>query len=286
MNRTIKTFVLAFLSIVIIFSFISSVNAQNDDYTTLAPLPNTTNCGTGSGPECKTNLSTYLPGVFNFSIGIAAVLAFIMITIGGIIYATSDAISGKTEGRTYVTNALWGLLLVLGSYAIIYTINPQFLNLNLDVKTPYIPVGTPSASVGVPMTQQQIADDQAVRNQLSPVTVNNLACTTGATQGCTNVNGLPPLAITGVKNLQSACNCEVVITGGTEGGHATHGIGAPIMDLRPTAGLNSYLKATNPYDGQVVIKSFNGSHAKFVYEVVGGNASGTSTGNHWHVVFD
>ena len=127
------------------------VYAQTDNkYTTLAPLPNTTSCGADSGTNCTADLTSYLPGIFNLSIGIAAVLAFVMITYGGILYMTTDAISGKTQGREYITNALWGLLLVIGAYVILYTINPQILNFNLILEKPKIVA--PEAGAEVVMT--------------------------------------------------------------------------------------------------------------------------------------
>jgi hypothetical protein len=124
-NKSQKIMILAVL-ILISFSVFTKVGALGE-YTTLAPLPGTTdNVG-------NTNLETYLLGVFNLSIGIAAVLAFVMITFGGVMYATSDAISGKSQGREYVENAIWGLLLVIAAWVILYTINPNILTFKLSI---------------------------------------------------------------------------------------------------------------------------------------------------------
>ena len=113
-------------------SVFSVAHAQLDTtYVPLAPLDN-------AGVPATSKLSEYIPAVFKLSIGIAAVLAFVMITFGGIMYATSDAITGKSAGREYITNALWGLLLVLGAYAILYTINPKILKFDLNLQRPTI----------------------------------------------------------------------------------------------------------------------------------------------------
>ncbi len=97
------------------------------------------------GIEETTTLSEYLPAVFNLSIGIAAALAFVMITFGGIMYATTDAISGKETGKKYITDAIWGLLLVIGAYAILWTINPRILEFDLRINRP---VQTAGGSAG------------------------------------------------------------------------------------------------------------------------------------------
>src|SRR5690606_22709225 len=66
----------------------------------------------------------------------AGILAVIMITLGGIQYMTTDAISGKTEGKAVITRALLGLMLALASWLILYTINPNILNFSLNPQAP------------------------------------------------------------------------------------------------------------------------------------------------------
>src|SRR3989344_1523632 len=172
-----QTFIKTAIVILVIFSVFTVAYAQtNNDYTVLAPLPGIGDDGTG-----KTTLSSYLPAVFNLSIGIAAVMAFVVITFGGIVYATSDAIQGKEDGKRWVENALWGLLLVIGAYAILYTINPKILEFNLSLKRPPIAVGVPTAELGVPMTPEAIADDDSVRARLVGVEVPGQRCERGQT---------------------------------------------------------------------------------------------------------
>ncbi|HRH26976.1 MAG TPA: pilin [Parcubacteria group bacterium] len=120
-----------FIIPIITFLFFVSVSfAQNtQNYSVLQPLPG---IGDGQGTTGREiTLSQYLPAVFNLAVGVSIALAFIFITIGGITYATSDSFSGKEDGRNYIKNAVTGLLLVIGSYVILYTINPQILNFNV-----------------------------------------------------------------------------------------------------------------------------------------------------------
>ncbi len=284
--------------------------AANQDYTVLAPLPNTADCSTDdTGKQiCKTNFSKYLPSMFNLIIGVAAGLAFIMITIGGITYATSDALQGKSDGRRYVTNAIYGLILVIGAYTILWTINPQILDFSLVVTPPTI---TPSTSTvvtattcrncttngilnGYTLTTAEIAENAAIVKDLQQdpaykVYVNNngVPCSNGETKGCTNVVLLPPGTIDSVKTLKkSLCpTCVVVISGGTEGGHAEHGPGKPVIDLQPTQSLNDFLAkkanppVSTPRSGTTVVVG-NGTYK---YEETGDN--GRASAPHWHVVY-
>ena len=55
----------------------------------------------------------------------------IMIVVGGITYATSDVFSQKSNAKETITNALIGLLIVISSYMILYTVNPDLLSFNL-----------------------------------------------------------------------------------------------------------------------------------------------------------
>ena len=132
-----------------VFSFAYALG----DYTVLTPLPGTTNTDNKT-----TNLSTYLPGVFTFAISIAAAMAFVMITYGGIMYMTSDAITGKTQGKEYITNAIYGLLLVIGSWVILNTINPGILKFNLTMATPDIKVVSDGVTALQPSTSAAIND--------------------------------------------------------------------------------------------------------------------------------
>lgn len=288
---------LLFLTItVLLLSFSLPVFAQETGYQFLAPLPN----GAGSS-----DLSTYVPGIINLSIGIAAVMAFVMITFGGIQYATTDAISGKQDGRKHIWDAIWGLLLVLGAYAILNTINPNILKFDFNLGTPKISTGAPvvvgadgsSGSgcctykdgilQGYVLTEQQIEEDTEIRTDLAlnkpSISVNKGPCPTGRTD-CTNVVGLPDSALNGVKNLSKACGCSLMITGGTEGGHSDHGPGLAVMDLSPSSALNNYLaktkpEAANPVKGtQVKVGG-----ATYTYEIPGQN--GRATGYHWHVQY-
>ena len=112
-----------------------------DNYVLLQPLP----CEVGT-PNCDTNgqitsykasqtqnaIGTYLNVMLRIFIGLCAVLAMIMIVMGGLEYMTSELISSKESGKQKITGAVLGLLLALGSWALLYTINPKLINSDLS----------------------------------------------------------------------------------------------------------------------------------------------------------
>jgi hypothetical protein len=105
------------------------------DYELLAPLP--------SGflaSSTNFSLSDYISGVYRLGIAIAGVLAVLMITIAGLEYMlseTSFATVAAAKARIY--GAVGGLLLALGSYVILYTINPALVEFNLNLDPITIP---------------------------------------------------------------------------------------------------------------------------------------------------
>ena len=88
-------------------------------YTLLAPIGNLT-----TAPD---NLGDYFNTIFTLAIGLCGVLAVIMIVIGGVQYMGDESIFGKTEAKSRITSAILGLLIALGSYALLNTINPDLL---------------------------------------------------------------------------------------------------------------------------------------------------------------
>ncbi len=119
-----KIVLLSFVGLIFLTPFF--VMAQDQDpgtpYTLLAPIS-----PDGEG-EQKVTLTTYLPFVFNLAIGAAAALAVVMIVIGGLRYMTTEAVGGKEGGKDMIRRAIWGLVLALASWLILFTINPNLVN--------------------------------------------------------------------------------------------------------------------------------------------------------------
>lgn len=181
------------------FPIAFSQNTQN--YTVLQPLPGIGDTGTG-----QITLSQYLPAVFNLTVGISIALAFIFITIGGITYATSDSLTGKEDGRNYIKNAVTGLLLVIGSYVILYTINPQILSFSINFLaappqqnttggvTPVTPTGNcvgggclPFAGTGLPAIGSAVRSGVSASMMPRLLQLNSILCPANTQSGTCNL---------------------------------------------------------------------------------------------------
>lgn len=184
-------------------------------YTFLAPLPcdpsqNTvtdTSCDPATGklktfdPTQANNLGVYLNIMLRIFIGICAVLAVIMIILGGMEYITSELMESKAHGKERITNAIFGLVLALGAYVLLVTINPDLLSTDLSsLKTAEINVSaadftrSPSTYI-VPLGQTGKAsgtncDENAVAAANAGLTnaqIHTLACIGGIESGCNSV---------------------------------------------------------------------------------------------------
>ena len=98
-------------------------------YKLLAPLP-----GGVQEVPMSGGFSLYAKEVFWFLLSAAAVLALVMLVIGGAEYvgsAGNTSLMGDAKAR--ITNALLGLLLALSSWLILNTINPDLVDSTLTI---------------------------------------------------------------------------------------------------------------------------------------------------------
>ena len=136
-NLSKKIFIGLYFSVIIFslvmpFGFLQAADATGTpplEYKLLAPIP-----VPFEGEELTTfqvneggALAKYLNVMIKAFIGICAVLAMVMIVMGGLEYMTSELISSKEAGKNRIRDALFGLLLALGAYAILNSINPKLL---------------------------------------------------------------------------------------------------------------------------------------------------------------
>jgi hypothetical protein len=74
-------------------------------------------------------IAQYIGGLYKYAVAIAGVLAAVMLMIGGLQYLASAGNSERvSRGKEMITDSLLGLLLVLGTYILLNTINPNLVN--------------------------------------------------------------------------------------------------------------------------------------------------------------
>lgn len=96
-------------------------------YQPLSPLPDTTVSGK------VTDLGTYITGIYKIAIGVAIILAVLSFIIAGLEWMTAEAVGKKEDAIKKINAALFGLLLTLGSWLFLNTINPATVNFNLKL---------------------------------------------------------------------------------------------------------------------------------------------------------
>ena len=310
------------------------------------------------GPGSSPSLTTYLQGAVQVIIGLAGILAVIMVVVCGIKLMGTPSASGKSEAKECIWNAIFGVLLAIGAWIILYTINPNLLSKELSladvvVTPPATPApGTPGGPgddrypiapgwyfqvqegsikkykyAGPPSTGKEACDQIAAKAtgavetdpskrcflvpeptriigqdeagvrialcgqdnydkrkcvETTPVGVNALPCASVGSRGCTNVAGLPQSAVDVIKSIQAACNCNVIVSGGTEYWlHATHAADKPIFDIRAKQSTSATLNAFLLQNGTGRRSSFTG------YRVFWGGFWWTreaenTANDHWH----
>ena len=78
-------------------------------------------------------LPQYIKYIFNFSVALAGLVAFGALIYGGFRYLTSvGAPTAQTEAKDQIFAGLIGLVILLSSYLILTTVNPQLVMLNLE----------------------------------------------------------------------------------------------------------------------------------------------------------
>lgn len=171
---------------------------EESGYKVLAPLPGTTSgeCKQPGDPGCKTDLQTYLPGLFRFAIGVSIAFVLLNLVFGGFQWMSSDAFTKKEEGKKRIENSLKGILLVAGAWLILNTINPSLLDTKLDIQPIDIPTqgGAGSSAFATGIQEKTKASCptcslSANSYNISSANIARLNCPT-----CIPITGLPKLS--------------------------------------------------------------------------------------------
>ncbi|MFH2062695.1 MAG: pilin [bacterium] len=102
------------------------------------------------------DLAQYVENAYRYSIGLAAVLAAVMIMVGGVQWMTAADSGRAGKARDRIVNSTVGLLLVIFAYVILNTINPALVRLQM----PRVPLVRPEAFVRCELFRMQYACGQ------------------------------------------------------------------------------------------------------------------------------
>jgi hypothetical protein len=192
-----------------------------------------------------TSPAFFVAGFYNFALMIGGVLAFGAIVWGGILYASSAGNSGKqSEGKEWIKSALLGLLLLAGAYLILYTVNPNLVNLGLpklqSISIENIVVSSASPATGSPLSGGGGVDANALQDlHNAGIVIDN---------STVNVTGLLNATVQDAEALKSLCGCNVDVTSGTDSHAAgtTHAMGYN-LDIATNSALNNFITSQPVY---------------------------------------
>ena len=139
MEKELKKFLIFFLLAILLFQA-GSVFAFEIKYP---PLP-------GAPPPTPGNLPSYVQYIFSLSLMVISIICLGVIVYGGVLYLVAG---GKpavlVSARTWIFSGLVGFLILLSSYLILVTINPQLSILHIEVEpTPPIECGNGLCEAG------------------------------------------------------------------------------------------------------------------------------------------
>lgn len=124
-----SNFIAIFLVLVIGLSFASHALAY--DYVMMEQIP-----GLGlETPGQPTKFPALIQNLSSFALWTIGIAALFMITLGGFWYMTSAGDSGRmTTAKEMISDALLGLVVVFIAYLLLYVINPDLVNVNINFK--------------------------------------------------------------------------------------------------------------------------------------------------------
>ncbi len=121
---------------------------NNLTYTPLEPLP-------GQSTQ-SSNFCQLLNLVFKYLIYLGGAIAVLFLVLGGIGYMVFEVVNKRTQARERIKSSVIGLLVLLGSWIILSTVNPTLVNA-CNVLSP-----TTTGVISSPQAIQQNAINQAV----------------------------------------------------------------------------------------------------------------------------
>lgn len=311
-----------FLLILIFTLFLGSITpyvvfAQEEESGVILLEKTLPNVGNEEGKV--TDLGTYLNGMFLVGIGVATALAVVMITIGGVQYMVSESFGGKDAGREKISGAVWGLVLALGSFLILNTINPDLLSFNItdavnsirgeiqENRPPIVDTGETWEYYDDGVQVRALLNERTLdpvtnspRVIITSTTGNSEECKKVGERGCTAMGGIAPRVYAAGSGLPaladrvaaySGCK-KITVTAGTEywahSATTKHRPGEAVVDIDNGCVdfyiLSDYPGAQTSADLGAGCKpdAIVKDGVSFHWEGIGCKGS---SGTHWHVEF-
>src|SRR3989339_642107 len=126
------TFISVFILQMICLIFILSIPLEGQALTfePQVPLPGVGKTEINSGSTSL--ISQYIRAIYIYAIGIVGIVATVVMMFGGILWIVAGGNASKIgEAKAWIVSSITGLLLALSSYMILYTVNPELVNIKM-----------------------------------------------------------------------------------------------------------------------------------------------------------
>lgn len=124
MSMKISLIIIGVLILVSQITFAQTPCGPQDDgsYILCSPIPGM--------PLRVTDVGSYVGNIYRFALMIGGIIVFARIVYGGLKYIFSAGnVTAKSDARDVITQAIWGLTLLLGAFLILNTVNPNLIKL-------------------------------------------------------------------------------------------------------------------------------------------------------------
>ena len=167
--------------ILLSIGFTQHVFAQG--FVPLASIPGLTDIQPTQG-----GLADFFNNLYKYLIGLAAILAIIEIIWGGLEISTKDSVSKQSDGKERITQAIFGLVLVLSPVLVFSIINPSILNLSLNL--PKLDTKSGGSNQNIPTPDNTPAPATGCTTSQSGLFIEKAVCASGKdAQGYYNDTG-------------------------------------------------------------------------------------------------
>jgi hypothetical protein len=217
--------------------------------------------------------------IYKFAIAIGSAAGVMMIVVAGYMYMSSDGNQESVDkAKSILVSSITAMIILLSGYILLRFINPDLTRFK-SIQPPSIKMEVATIT---PATLPPVPPGSLAEAGVRMILLDN-GITVNAVAPQTRMDGIKQATINEIISLKKACNCEVVVTAGTEQGHSegscSHSGGFK-ADLRKNTALDNYIRtkftpAPSWRDGTKVWTSSTGG--KYADE------SSATGGPHWDV---
>ena len=190
----------------------ATVTGSSQSYKIQYNIPCQPTAGGTCPTESNSSPAAYIVRLYQFGLMIVGLLAFGAIVYGALKYILSaGSMADQSDAKDQITQALWGVVLLLSAYTLLYTINPQLVSLNDPSLAPLNLIPLQSSSGGTSGSQIPTASIGAGGDPLCKLSVNTgISATFSTSAGSLSgtAKGCVQCQPNATKDSSGTCQCN------------------------------------------------------------------------------